>query len=699
MFDFFKHFTSKTKILLIGFVLILIPVGIISYMSLRSVNQKAENLEIKYSGTVRLVRDKLENEILRIENSLRNNVIESNPVFEKETKITRWIREIESLNPAFQNLFLIKNQSGVFSSLIWFGGEQSREANLLKEPGKNTDFTRAEKAELVHKNLPDAINFYKKALIKTTSGQERALYISRIGRCYFKSGNFEKGINEYKKIPEIKNETTIGNVPARVVALSQIAFGLKKQNSETERINSCLQLYWYLIENPWDISGGEYQFYLNSASAEMQDLKTSNPVVDSISVQFMSLENQKNKRIEQIEFINLIQKNVSEINSGFNQNKSTENQLHKTFLDKNDNPISIGFFELPVAFQQTGLQVFGYQFCEDYVLSVLIPQTLESVELGKDVLFGILDKNDSLLFIQHQHSVANYLVTGNFDILPGNWKVALFDKEGQTIEKLVGKEKNLYRTLFAGIIFVMLIGIVVIVRAVIHESEMARMKSEFVSNVSHELKTPLALIRMFGETLDSGIVNDEKKRKEFYGIIRKESERLTHLINNVLDFSKMDSGRKKYYFEEADLVQVVKSSLEAYKFHIRDNGFEIENELPDEPLFLSIDKDSISQAILNLLSNAVKYSEEKKFIKVKVQKDSGSALISVSDKGIGIPKDEIKKIFDKFYRVPADKVTETRGSGLGLTLTKQIIEANGGTIEVESEVGKGSNFIIRIPLK
>jgi len=242
----------------------------------------------------------------------------------------------------------------------------------------------------------------------------------------------------------------------------------------------------------------------------------------------------------------------------------------------------------------------------------------------------------------------------------------------------------------------MLIGIILMVQAVIHESEISRLKSEFVSNVSHELKTPLALIRMFGETLDSGIVTDEKDKRKFYSIIRKESERLTHLINNVLDFSRMDAGVKEYNFRESDLVEVVRSSLEAYKFQISDDGFKIESELPDEAVILRIDKDAISQVLLNLLNNAVKYSDEEKYILVKVRKDMTSALISVTDHGVGISKDELKKIFDKFYRVSTARTKETHGSGLGLTLSKHIIEAHGGTIEVESEVGKGSTFLVRL---
>jgi signal transduction histidine kinase len=248
-----------------------------------------------------------------------------------------------------------------------------------------------------------------------------------------------------------------------------------------------------------------------------------------------------------------------------------------------------------------------------------------------------------------------------------------------------------------GILAVMLLGIIILARAVIHESEISRLKSDFVSNVTHELKTPLSLIRMFGETLDSGIVTEEGKRKEFYRIIRKESERLTHLINNVLDFSRMDEGNKEYQFEETDLVTLVRHSLEAYKFHIRDKGFDIETILPDDPHLLLLDKDAISQALLNLLSNAVKYSEDQKYIRVEVAANSESIRLSVADQGIGIAKDQQKKIFEKFYRVSDKRMKQSRGSGLGLTLTRHIAEAHGGTIDVESEPGKGSQFTITIP--
>lgn len=181
----------------------------------------------------------------------------------------------------------------------------------------------------------------------------------------------------------------------------------------------------------------------------------------------------------------------------------------------------------------------GYEIDKEFILSNLFPKILTAVELGNDVLVGVLDEKVNLLYFKDKRQISNYLVSEKFSQLFVNWKVALFDRDGRTIDQLVRRERQLYLALFLGIIGVMFIGVFVTVRAVIHELEMSRMKSEFVSNVSHELKTPLALIRLFGETLDSGIVTDEIKRREFYSIIRKESERLTHLIDNVLDSSQI----------------------------------------------------------------------------------------------------------------------------------------------------------------
>jgi signal transduction histidine kinase len=700
MLKFLRHIAPRTKILFVAFLLILVPGAIISYLSLQSIRQKAENLRTKYSGTVNLVRDKLENEVSRLETNLRNSVIELTPESDKTIGLKTWLRNIEYNNPAFKHLIIINADGGLISSSVSFGWNKPTGIQPFVNQQAATSFNMAEKAELIRKDYIESINLYREALASSASSQERALLLSRIGRCYFKLGEYEKAINEYKKILELENkEITIGNVPASIVALSQITDCYEALNADKEQYNTTFELYQQLVDKSWDLAGGEYLYYLKSANEKIRSPEVSGSNVNSFERNIADLLIREDKLIEQIRFIEFINKNIlPEIESELRQGSPSELQMHNISREVNDSTFQLSFLKLPAAFQQSRLLALAYQFKKDYILSDLFPGVLSSVELGKDVFVGILGQNDSVLYLQQNLPVSRYLVAENFAQPFVNWRVALFDPDGKSIEQLTGKEKLLYLILFAGIIVVMLIGIILMVRAVIHESEISRMKSEFVSNVSHELKTPLALIRMFGETLDSGIVTDEKDKRKFYSIIRKESERLTHLINNVLDFSRMDAGVKEYNFQEADLVEVVKSSLEAYKFQISDSGFKIESDLPDEPVILKIDKDAISQVLLNLLNNAVKFSDEEKYILVKVCRDLTSALILILDHGVGIPKDELKKIFDKFYRVSAARTKETRGSGLGLTLAKHIVEAHGGTIEVESEVGKGSKFTVRIPL-
>jgi signal transduction histidine kinase len=245
-------------------------------------------------------------------------------------------------------------------------------------------------------------------------------------------------------------------------------------------------------------------------------------------------------------------------------------------------------------------------------------------------------------------------------------------------------------------LLVMVIGLTF--RTASREMRLSQMKADFVSNVSHELRTPLSSIRVFGEFLKMGRFKDEKKIREYGEYIETESRRLTRLIDNILDFSKIESGRKTYQFVEGDVVEVISDTLKAFEVRLQQNGFEVEFEIPPAPLPPAIiDQDAIAQAFINLLDNAVKYSGDEKKISVAVDEKDDYITISVTDYGIGIPRDERDKIFDKFYRVSTGLVHDVKGSGLGLSIVKHIVEAHNGLVTVQSRTGSGSTFTIHIP--
>jgi signal transduction histidine kinase len=243
-------------------------------------------------------------------------------------------------------------------------------------------------------------------------------------------------------------------------------------------------------------------------------------------------------------------------------------------------------------------------------------------------------------------------------------------------------------------------GIILALRTASREMRLSQMKADFVSNVSHELRTPLASIRVFGEFMKLGRVGEQAKIREYGEHIETESRRLTQLINNILDFSKIESGRKTYNFERVQVEEIVAETLKTCEVRLKQSGFSIVFQQSPRPLpAATVDRDAVAQALMNLLDNAVKYSEqsEKKEVVVRVAERDRTINVSVTDHGCGIARDEQKKIFEKFYRVSTGLVHDVKGSGLGLSLVKHIVEAHRGTVTVESEPGRGSVFTISLP--
>jgi signal transduction histidine kinase len=191
-------------------------------------------------------------------------------------------------------------------------------------------------------------------------------------------------------------------------------------------------------------------------------------------------------------------------------------------------------------------------------------------------------------------------------------------------------------------------GIVMTHRNISREMALAKLKSDFVSNVSHELRTPLSLIRLYAETLEMGRLKSPDKYQEYYSIIRKESERLSALINNILDFSRIEAGRKEYDFRQTDMRELVRNTLESYRYQIEQSGFAFEEKIADDIPPLSVDREAMARSLLNLVNNALKYSQDQKYIGVNLFRDNGSVKLEVVDHGIGIPKASNRRFSTSF---------------------------------------------------
>jgi signal transduction histidine kinase len=237
-----------------------------------------------------------------------------------------------------------------------------------------------------------------------------------------------------------------------------------------------------------------------------------------------------------------------------------------------------------------------------------------------------------------------------------------------------------------------------ITRSLTRELEVARLQSDFVAAVSHEFRTPLASIRQASELLADGRVSSEQRRQAYYEALRTESERLQRLVENLLNFGRMEAGAEEYRFESLEAGTLVKDIAEEFGEKVREKGFLLETDTDPHLPRVRGDREALGIAVWNLLDNAVKYSPDSKRVWIETGTEGNAVAIRVRDEGVGIASAEQKEIFKKFVRLSAAKAAGIKGTGLGLAMAERIVNAHGGRIQVSSQPGAGSTFTILLPI-
>jgi signal transduction histidine kinase len=522
-----------------------------------------------------------------------------------------------------------------------------------------------------------------------------------IGRCYEKSGNYIKAAEVYQKIlKECPEEFSSDGVPIGLIAQYQIGNINWKMDRKIKAVESFTEFYSSLLESRWPLSRSQFYFHLNKVKAMIEKSITDiNGTKEGKAIRekwesLRKVEEEQLKRMNTIENIMAKFIPIIETRKPLSPSPGSFSHFSETIGEEN---YLISY--IPV----NESSVFGMKIASGILSEKLLPPILAKLPLRKDWHTLVEDDlgktiaGEDLTHLKVPLPRLTFSRSFEDDFPP--WKVSIYQTERGSAKRQFNLRRNIYILSVVVVIVALFFGGFLAIKSTARELELARLKSDFVSTVSHEFRTPLTSIRYLAEMLHRGRVQGEDKKQQYYETITTESERLSRLIENILDFSKIEAGMKEYKFEEVDVAELARDVASRFQEQVAPQGFVINSEISKQMLRVNADREALSRALFNLLDNAVKYSGESRNVFLRAWSDRENVFFEVRDEGIGISKDEQEKVFEKFYRTQIVHNSNIKGSGIGLTVVSHIVKAHGGEVLLESEVGKGTKVTIRIPVK
>jgi signal transduction histidine kinase/tetratricopeptide (TPR) repeat protein len=747
--------TSSIKIKKYRLVLLVLPVVvlglIISGFGILSISQQEKVKELiieeKYTADLELIRNEVEGEIKSNVEKVFQQLLKSQIPLNQPTAVQQILKKIILKNSIVKYPFLIDSNRRFifpFSKKIVLPIVHPSFPRIGNKKIESL-YREGERLEFRDRKIGGALKHYVKCLKNDDVEALKPYIFNAIARCYFKLGKYPQAVSYYQSIPGLYSRVLSSKKDYSLYfqVLRQMAKSHQRQGRKEKAMRRYLQLYDALLQYETSHPEERFSFFKNEALEYLNQYISANPRTKDNATGKAQLKQSGNPDRLQ-EFANLdisLRWRYFEFDGSIVDNETTEpyrenrdisrfikiqefylytdekTQFYKAVkgmkqweikdpsamemeIKKTRNPVSKDDLDIVIkSLPGSPTIFFGFMISpgflhSDGVLGIL-KRRLENPDLRVLVMSG-RDRKRQL----DENNIHRFpLLSVDFDRFFSGKTLALYSRQSNYFIQQARKEIRLNYLLMGAFILVLILGVYLFYKYLSREAELVRLKSEFTDRASHTLKTPLTRIRMVAEKLNLGWVTSESKKREYLQTILSESDRMNEMITNMLDFSRIEAGRKQYNFENTSLPLLVKEVLKSYKPYIKNLGFQLEVEIDDDiPSFL-LDADAIRLIVVNLLQNAVKYSFKEKLIIIRLYFEKETAVLEVEDRGMGIEKDELKKVFEQFHRVSNDTVQMVEGSGLGLYLVHHAVHAHEGEIKVTSELGKGSRFKIILPIK
>jgi len=643
--------------------------SILSYLSINNISNLKELTEKRVleeqKNLALLISNDIHNEITGVAARFTETVSEN-----KKDQISA-IKCFDTVN-LVRNSFIV-NIEGEYL-WPWFIDEFEQKAEKVPSKSYRKNFTRAEKEEFIEQDFSKARRFYIASLRVSTCNLDSVKSLNALARLSVKMEDAPKALTYYSTITsKYYSVSDKYGFPYVYYAIPQLIKIFDHTNKE----------------NVFQ----EIEFCLNRMVAG--DIPMNHSTVNILSQVTNWLDEQEVNSEKLGEVSNLIQhiksrfafidRNAGVIRESQDREMRTEDPLiggkYTALTGMSQNPEELILINLEadyhsgftISLDQLWRKVSGKEFTEDTEFAY-------EVELINKIN-GVNSSGNRLATLAE---ISPYF--------PGH-QVLIQIKNERLIDEFVRRRSWIYGIALALLLGGMVLGVLLILRDISREEHLAQLRSDFVSNVTHELKTPLTSVQLFTESIILDRINSEADKKEYLRIILKETESLKRMINNILEFSKKERGKQEYKFEQVNVKSLVDMAITDLDYWLVEKGFTLQTQMEDN-IKTTADPNALKQAIINLLSNAIKFSRDRKEILIGLRKEKSAVIIEVEDRGIGIPEDQKDLIFEAFYRVGQKDAEDISGTGLGLTVVKEIVEAHHGKILVESKLNEGSKFTI-----
>jgi signal transduction histidine kinase len=697
------------RIPLLFFLGIGIPCMLLGYLAFRGIQNDQALLEKEklneHRKILELVTKSVEENILRSEQAFLYTIREHQVIGQPD--LIRSMDSLKNMNPLVEEVFFSDNSGKIhfpIAKLLFLpnGSTQSFSVSSRSTASARKVQT-GQQLEFQQKNYQKALAIYQQVFEQVSDHQMKGELLSSIARVQKKSTLFREAEKTYEAIIRDYNHVqTAGGVTLGLAARSELSSLSMTLDDTLTAIKTYLNLYIDLLNRNWTLDKAQYDFFSNHIKESINDVFSQVPLatpLQPIQSAFAILKTEENNQRKITERLLTFQESAaSDLKAKVPRNPEELRSSARRFMLGSGEQIY--FVSLLGQYTGNGNQVNeirGLLLNVDYLRDSLLYKVLQSNVYSGKTAWIVKGRDDKTILMSENPPSGSVTLRSTFKGGFPPWSVEFYQQNPDLFETFLISRRGIYFYVFFLLAGILIFGLILTNRTVSHELELSKMKSDFVSTVSHEFKSPLSSIRQLAELLQSGRVPSEDRRRQYYDVLVEQSERLSLLIDNILDFAKIEEGRKEFNFEIVDIGPILLEIISTIQGSIRHNDFVIKVEIEKKLPSITVDIAAITQVITNLIDNAIKYSGEAKNISIRAFAENQYLIITVKDYGVGIRKEEIDKVFERFYR-GGDALTRTvKGSGLGLTLVKQIVEVHNGNVIVESKPGHGSTFSIRLP--